>query len=406
MVPYPRFLKATLQRDLRLSPVVVVMGARQVGKTTLCRDIASEEGLAYRTLDDRDTREQALEDPEGLLADHGVGGLALDEVQRVPGLLMAVKAVVDQEQRPGRYLLSGSNQPAVSGAVSESLRGRAAYRTLRPLTLSEQRYAEEHPGWSFLFGEGNDAVLREMRGRAEASGPLDWHEAVLTGGFPRALAAPPGFRQRLLNDYVETFARRDIREVLGIESVERFEAFFRLCSARTGQELNFSEMSRDLATPVNTLRRWADAIARSYLVERIPAWSRNSGERVIKSPKLFLVDAALAIAASRETKPSGFHLETLVATDLCSWRDQEPDRGLHHWRLGTGQEVDFILEEAGQLVAVEVKAATRVDGSDARHLHTFLAAHSVARRGLVLSNDPEIRDLGRGILASPWWGVL
>lgn len=405
-MPYPRFLKALLKHDLGLMPVVVVMGARQVGKTTVCKEIAAEGGFAYRTLDDQDTRALATEDPEGLLATAGADALVIDEVQRVPELLLAVKAVVDQEQRAGRYLLSGSNQPRISRAVSDSLQGRAAYRTLRPLMLSEQRYADEHPGWSFLFGQGVEAILTELITRAEAGGALEWRDVVATGGYPRALRAPPADRMSVLNDYVETFARRDIREVLGIDSVERFEDFFRLCAARTGQELNFSGMSNDLGVSVSTLRRWLDGVARSYLVERIPAWSRNAGERVIKSPKLYFVDAALAMAASRETEPTGFHLETLVAADMCAWRDQAPDRQLYHWRLGTGQEVDFVLQMAGRLVPVEIKAATRVDRSDARHLRKFLAMHDIAVGGLLLSNDPEVRDLGDNVVAGPWWAVL
>lgn len=403
---YPRCLKAVLTQDLARTPVVILMGARQVGKTTLCREIARERGLAYYNLDDRDIRDLAREDPEGLLARAGDNGMVLDEVQRVPDLLLAIKSIVDREQRPGRYLLSGSNQPAVSRAVSESLLGRAAYRTLRPITLGEQRFSDEYAGWSFLFGADPPEVVAELHRRAASSGMLPWRDVVRTGGFPRALSASEEHRVRLLNDYVEIFARRDIRDVLGVESVDRFESFVRLAAARTGQEENRSGLSRDLGIPVNTIRRWIDALARSYLVERIPAWSRNSGERVIKAPKLFMVDSALAMAAARESDPTGFHLETLVASDLCTWRDESPRRQVYHWRLGTGQEVDFVLEEDGRLLPVEIKAASGVDSSDARHLRTFLQRHPNGIRGLLLSNDPEIREYPGRVLAGPWWAVL
>jgi predicted AAA+ superfamily ATPase len=271
--------------------------------------------------------------------------------------MLAIKAVVDREGRNGRYLLSGSNQPKVSKSVSDSLVGRATYRTLRPLTLSELRFDEEHRGWSFLFGPDEAVVLAVLEQRAASSGSLDWCSVVQTGGFPRAAAAPREQRLRMLDDYVEIFSRRDILEILEVESAPRLEAFVRLTAARTGQELNVSDLSRDLGTPVTTIRRWLEALQRSYLIELIPPYSRNSGQRVIKAPKLYSVDAALALAASRETTPTGFHLETLVASDLLVWRDGAPTRDLYHWRLGSGQEVDFILEENGQLLPVEVKAS-------------------------------------------------
>lgn len=391
---------------MKLYPVVAVMGARQVGKSTLCRQLSEEKGLAYRTLDDRDVLDLALEDPEGLLDDLGDGGAFIDEVQRAPGLFLAIKAIVDRDQRPGRYLVSGSNQPKVSGAVGDSLLGRAAYRTLRPLTLSELRLDEVHPGWSFLFEEENSGVIRELERRAEASGKLDWRDIVKTGGFPRAVAAPPDQRMRLLNDYTEVFASRDIRAVVGIDSSERFETFLRLVAARTGQELNYSGIANDLGIPVNTVRRWVDALSRSYLIELVPPYSRNAGQRVIKAPKLFMVDSAFALAAAREAEPSGFHLENLVATDLQVWREFGPSRGLHHWRLGSGQEVDFVLEENAKLLPVEVKSTTSIGVSDVRHLRKFRADHRNVPRGLLLSSTPEIRILEDGIVAAPWWSVL
>lgn len=392
--------------DLALYPVVAVMGARQVGKSTLCRELAAERGFAYCTLDERDILSQATEDPEGLLADLGDNGVFIDEVQRAPGLFLAIKTIVDRDQRPGRYLLSGSNQPKITGAVGDSLLGRAAYRTLRPLTLSELRFDEAHAGWSFLFGPDAQEVLKQLNQRAASSGELSWRDVVKTGGFPRALAARPEVRIRLLNDYTEVFARRDIREVIGIESSERFESFLRLVAARTGQELNYSGLSKDLGIPVSSARRWLDALVRSYLVELIPPYSRNAGQRVIKSPKAFMADSALALAAARESEPSGFHLETLVSADLGVWKDLEANRGLYHWRLGSGQEVDFILEESGQLLPVEIKSATSVSSGDARHLRHFLNLHGNSPRGVILSSDPEVRLLDDRIISAPWWAVL
>lgn len=403
---YPRVIHSQLTADLSLYPVVAVMGARQVGKSTICQQIARAQGFTARTLDERDVREQAIADPEGFLADLGDRGAFIDEVQRAPDLMLAIKAVVDRDGRYGQYLLSGSNQPKVGKSVSDSLVGRATYRTLRPLTLSELRFDEDHRGWSFLFEPDEVAVLAELEQRAASSGRLEWRSVVLTGGFPRAVAGPPEQRLRILDDYVEIFSRRDIREILEVESAPRLEAFVRLTAARTGQELNVSDLSKDLGTPVTTIRRWLEALQRSYLIELIPPYSRNSGQRVIKAPKLYSVDAALALAASRETTPTGFHLETLVASDLLVWRDGAPTRDLYHWRLSSGQEVDFVLEENGQLLPVEVKAADTVSASEARHVITFRERHAHTPRGIVLSADPEIRVIRPGVIACPWWALL
>lgn len=403
---YPRSLNQSLEEELAVYPVVAVMGARQVGKSTLCRQIAERKGLASRTLDDSDVRRQAAEDPEGLLDSLGDDGAFIDEVQRAPGLLLAIKSVVDRDQRPGRYLLSGSNQPHISDAVGDSLLGRAAYRVLRPLTLSEMRLTEDHPGWSFLFSPDEKSVVAELERRAELSGDLDWKKTVLTGGFPRAVSSSDERRARLLNDYIEVFSRRDIREIIGIESTDRFESFLRLSASRTGQLLNVAGIAVDLGAPVTTIRRWLGALDRSYLIEMLPPYSRNIGQRVTKAPKLLFVDSALALAAARQNEPTGFHLETLIASDLAVWRDQAPSRALYHWRLKSGQEVDFVLEENGELIPVEIKSTSSATRDDARHLIRFCEQYGEAQRGIVLSSDPTIGLLAPNVIGAPWWAIV
>jgi uncharacterized protein len=403
---YPRSLEMTLEADFATHPVVAIVGARQVGKSTLARRLAQSRGMAYHTLDDRALLAEAQNAPETLLARASDGGICIDEAQRAPALFLAIKQLVDEDQRLGRILLTGSNQPQLGAAVGESLLGRAAYRTLRPLRQCEIRLSEEQDVWSQLFGPDGDALLRSLRERAALNAPADWMSAVRIGGFPRALLASPGTASRLLDDYVTTFVRRDVREVLGIESPERFEAFLRLLYARTGQELKHSSMSRDLGTPVNTLRRWSDALERNYMIERIPAFTRNAGERVIKSPKCYAVDSAMAIAAARETMPTGFHLETLIASDLLCWRDAAAGRLVSHWRLGTGQEVDFVVQRDECVLAVEVKATTAPTRADSRHLRTFRNEHGPMTRCVLLTCDPVPRQLDDGTVQAPWWAVV
>lgn len=382
------------------------MGARQVGKTTLTRQLASEFGFAYLSLDDRDVRRQAIDDPEGLLESVGGKGAVLDEVQRAPDLLLALKAVVDREQRPGRFILTGSNQPRLGAQVADSLVGRVAYRILRPLTVSEQRYDEGGRRWTWFLELPWSELQTRLAESAELNGPLDWRTVTATGGMPRAVLASPGDCLQVLDDYLSTFAQRDVREILGVESPDRFERFLRLTAARTGQELNASDMSRDLGVAVNTIRRWIGALERSYLVTLVPAYSRNPSSRVIKAPKVFLVDSGMALAGSRDHQATGFHLETLVANDLLVWRDEVPGRQVSHWRDGAGPEVDFAIQQGTTVVAIEVKATTQVSRHDARHLTLFLARYPEAIQGVLLSSDPRLRLIGDKIVAAPWWAVL
>ena len=249
-------------------------------------------------------------------------------------------------------------------------------------------------------------MVQELNRRASASGQLEWQDVVQTGGFPRAVAAPREQRLRLLDDYVEVFSNRDVREILAVETSARLEAFVRLVAARTGQELNASKLSSELGVAVTTIRRWLEALQRSYLIELLPPYSRNAGTRVIKAPKIFMVDAALALAAARETMPTGFHLETLIVSDLLVWKEGGPTRDLFHWRLASGQEVDFVLQEKTKLVPIEVKSAKSVNGSEARHLRTFRQQYANTVRGLLISCDPEIRVLESRLVACPWWAVV
>jgi len=404
--PYPRQLLPRIGRDLQVYPAVAVMGARQVGKTTLTRLLGQEFGLAYLSLDDRDVRQEAIDDPEGLLDRVARSGAVLDEVQRAPDLLLALKAVVDREQRPGRFLLTGSNQPRLSSQVADSLLGRVAYRTLRPLTVSEQRYDDSGRRWTWFLELPWRELERSLTESAQLSGPLDWHIVAATGGMPRAVFAPPADCLQVLDDYLSTFAQRDIRDILGVESPDRFERFLRLTAARTGQEFNSSAMSRDLGVAVNTVRRWVSALERSYLVTLVPAYSRNSSSRVIKAAKLFIVDSGLALAGSRDPEPSGFHLETLIANDLLVWRDEIPGRQVSHWRDGSGPEVDFVIQQGAKIVAVEIKAAAEVSNNDARNLASFLVRYPETVLGVLLSSDARIRVVRDRIVAAPWWSVL
>lgn len=402
---YPRVLEEIIRRDLNFYPVVAIMGARQVGKSTLCKAIAQELGFTMCSLDESDYLRKGVETPELLLDELGPKAF-IDEAQRAPNLFLAIKAVVDREQKPGSYLLSGSNQPQMFGGIGDSLQGRAAYRTLRPLILSEMRLSDTQRGWSFLYKSNKQEILSELEERAATSGELEWRIVVKSGGFPRLLSVPDEYRLQILDDYIKTFANKDVRELLGVESPGRFENFFRLVCSWTGQVFNASAYARDLGISVNTARRWIDAIKRSFLVEFIQPFSQNSSQRVIKSPKAYVVDSALALAGSRETEPGGFHLETMICNDLLQWRDERPGRAVYHWVAQGGQEVDFIVEENQKILPVEIKSSKKVKSDDARNIYAFRKKYANSLDGIVLSSDPEIKILKDNVIAAPWWAVL
>jgi predicted AAA+ superfamily ATPase len=403
---FPRTLERAIQDDLDLSPAVTLMGARQVGKSWLCRRIASTRGMVYRTLDDADSRRHAIADPEGFLSDVGGTPAVIDEIQRAPDILLAVKAAIDRDRRPGRFLLTGSNQPVMRQGTGDSLLGRTAYRTLRPLLQSELRLDEAHGGWSDLFQGDERTIIATLERRAEANGPVDWRQAVSMGGFPDAVTISPADRIRRLDHYAEAFTNRDVRELIAVESSGDFEQFFRSVAASTGQILNLSDLARDVQISPKTATRWMDALARSYMIDRLPPYSLNSRQRIVKAPRLVFVDSAFAMVVARETEPRGCHLETMIVQDALAWRDEAPGRTCHHWRSAKGQEVDLVLEDWRKLVAVEIKASTSVNAADARHLVAFREMYPATTIGLVLSSAPTVRQLARGIIAAPWWAAL
>jgi hypothetical protein len=219
------------------------------------------------------------------------------------------------------------------------------------------------------------------------------------------VAAPPDARREIASNYLKTFIARDLPEVLSVSSHEHFGRFVRVLATRVGQPQNTNSLAGELNISANTAARWIDALERSYLLERIPAFYVNAGHRITKAAKLFFNDAALALVAANETLPNGMHLENFLATDLKVWEESRPGRVVYHWRVQGGAEVDFILEQDQGRVAVEVKGTNSVGPSDTKHLQRYVNDHG-AVRGVLLSADPEVRILARNVVAAPWWAAI
>jgi hypothetical protein len=400
----PRHVIASLVERLRVMPAVVVTGARQTGKSTLAEAL-TPGSRRYLSLDDLDVAEMARRDPEGLVG--GTQPLTLDEVQREPSLLLAVKRVIDRKSRPGQFLLTGSANLLLMRGVSESLAGRASYLTLWPMTRREQRGRGRCGLWEELI-QTKDAKWRELFAD-DASEAEDWKALAHRGGFPTPALHLKTSTDRAVwfEGYVRTYLERDLQVLSSIAALPDFRRLMRATCLRLGQILNQSELARDVALAQPTVHRYLNLLETSYLLVRLPAYSVNRTKRLIKSPKVYWSDVGLALHLAGSHEPSGAHLESLVLLDLLVWRDVRTERAeILYWRSTVGEEVDFVIECQGKLIPIEVKATSRPRIQDAMHLRTFRTEYGkAARAGLLLHTGTTLEWLTPDVLAVPWWRV-
>lgn len=405
MKTLPRLVGTTLSERLRVMPAVVVTGARQTGKSTLAEQLVPG-ARRYATLDDLDVLDAAQHDPEVLVG--GPGPVTLDEVQRAPELLRAVKRAIDRDRKSGRFLLTGSANLLLMRQVSESLAGRASYLTLWPMTRREQRGLGRCGLWDELHNTP-DAEWREMLA-SEKDSAEDWRMLARRGGFPTpALDLATGADRRIWFDgYVRTYLERDLQDLASIGTLPDFRRLMRAACLRMGQLVNQTELGRDVALPQPTVHRWLNLLETSYLLVRLPAYAVNRTKRLIKAPKIYWGDTGLALHLAEAEEPDGAHLENLVLHDLLAWRDARVERAeLGYWRTSIGEEVDFVIEAGGKLLPIEVKSTTRPRLSDATHLRTFRTEYGKkARAGLLLHAGSTLEWLAPDVLAVPWWKVL
>lgn len=403
----PRAAAAAVERAARLAPVIILLGARQTGKTTLVRSLPLLAKRPYLTLDDFDLRTQAETDPEAVVA--RALALVLDEVQRARNLLIAVKRAVDNDRsrRPGRFVLTGSANLLMMERISETLAGRAVYVTLWPFTRRERLGLGRAGAWSELvtakFAKWQE-VLSAHAGPAE-----DWRVAARLGGFPVPAheLANDEARSLWFAGYVQTYLERDLQALRAVENLADFRRLMRAACLRIGGLLNQTELGRDVGISQPQVHRFMSLMETSYQAVRLPAYSVNRTRRLIKAPKLYWSDTALALHLAGETELRGTHLENLVLMDLLAWRDVQARRPeVLYWRTATGQEVDFVIETPKRLLPIEVKAAARATPSDTRGLEAFLAEYAeLADGGLLLYAGTETFPLTKRVLAVPWWQV-
>ncbi len=401
---HPRFAVSALADALADTPVVLIHGPRQCGKTTLALEIAKSRGYAYFSFDDAVTLGAAIADPVGFVADLPDRAI-LDEVQRVPALFTAIKAAVDRGRHPGRFLLTGSANVLLVPKLSDSLAGRMEILRLHPLAQCE--LAGSPP--AFL-----DALF-EGRFKAHNYGRLGRELAarIAAGGYPAALArATPRRRAAWYRDYIETLVQRDVRDLARIASLDALPRLLALAAGQTARLLNVSELAAPFQLSRPTIKDYMTLLERVFLIEQLAPWHSNRLSRLIKTPKLHLGDTGAACALLgldaeslwQDRGTLGQLLETFVFQELrrpASWRDD--DIRFHPFRDKDGAEVDLVLERGGrELVGVEVKAGATVTASDFRGLRKLRdAAGKRFAAGVVLYDGESGVGFGERLFAVP-----
>jgi predicted AAA+ superfamily ATPase len=406
---FNRNVRPLLLEALRDTRVVALLGARQVGKSTLAEEIARRDHPAgVLTLDDRATRVAAERDPTGFIADLRTP-IVIDEIQRVPDVLLAIKQRVDTDKRPGQFLLTGSANVLTASRIADALTGRAEYYRLWPFSQGELRGVREVFIHRLFEGE-HPRITGAPIGRKPVI------EMLLAGGYPEAIARTGRRRLGFFESYIETILRRDLDSVAHVHDRASVRRLLEALGAVSGSLLSYGGLSRDLGIPATTLRSHVDLLETLFLVRRVPPWQRNRLSRIVKTPKTYVTDTGLLAhllgvderGLERDDQAMGRTLETFVVMELlrqAEWQD-EPVR-LYHYRDRDGREVDAILERRdGSVVGIEAKAAASVGASDFRGLTRVRDALGARfKAGVILYAGANTVPFGDRLAAIPLEGL-
>ena len=407
-----RHVADRLQVALQDTPAVLINGPRQCGKTTLVQQFA--QGMSYITLDDPGMLSAAQQDPVGLLRQ--IDRAVIDEVQRAPQLLLALKMSIDQDRRPGRFLLTGSANILALPQIADSLAGRMEVHTLMPLSQAElqgrpsdflqraqgQSWPVSHPSW--VYPAVMDAK-NELHAGAIGN--------ALAGGYPEMRLRPSVTRrQAWAKAYIQTLVERDVQDIAQVEHLSQIPYLLDIAAAHCGQLFNASQIGGQLMLDTRTLDKYLGVLEKLFLVQRLPAWGRNELNRLIKTPKLHFLDAGLQATLTRLTPDMlithrerwGATLETWVYAELRKALALSDEAWyLSHYRDKDQVEVDFVLENPQrQLIGVEVKAAATVQVQDFKGLRKLQAQTGADfLTGIVLYDGAHALPFGPGMWAVP-----
>lgn len=398
---YPRNIQNFAREALGDTPVLLLNGARQTGKSTLAQSL--DAGRRYLTLDDPVVLAAAQSDPFGFI-DGLDGPVCLDEVQRAPGIFLAIKAAVDKVRQPGRFLLTGSANVLLLPQMADSLAGRMEVLELWPLAQCEIAARPRSIVDELFAGDFADRYPFDRD---------DFIERLTAGGYPEALERRSGRRrQAWFDSYLATILQRDVRDLAQIEGLTELPRLLQLLAARSGGLLNMAELSRSTGLAQTTLRRYMGLLEVLFLTRQVPAWSSNLGKRLQKSPKLFLSDYGLmahlqTLDANRMTQEHGLPgdlVEAFVHAELAKHQTWAAEATrLMHYRTSTGVEVDFVLENRrGQVLGIEVKAARTLSSksfSGLRHLRDTVPEQF--QRGVLFYSGEEVVQFDAQLVALP-----
>ncbi len=404
---YPRGLQNRIEIALKDTPVVLIHGPRQSGKTTLAKAIAEKHSYRYITLDDPTQLSAAQADPVGFI-ERLKNRVILDEVQRAPELFLPIKVAVDRNRQPGRFILTGSANLLRLPTLPDSLAGRIEIMRLGPLTQLELAYGNmENTMLDRLFGES--PLKSDVGARLGAT----LVELILTGGFPNVISRQtPARRARWYQNYIETLVEKDIRELFELQRPDVVYPLLQTAAARTARLLNTTDIASPFALTRQTVNVYLHHLETLFLIDRLAPWSSNRMSRLVKTPKLHITDTGLACALlghdsralSVEREVLGQLVETFVYGELrrqSQW--SEDDIRFFHLRDKDGVEVDLVIELNGHnLCGVEVKAGATVKPRDFKGLVRLRdAVGDRFVRGVVLHDGEEILPFGDRLYAVP-----
>jgi predicted AAA+ superfamily ATPase len=402
-----RHVESLVAAALADTPVVLVNGARQTGKTTLVRAlIEGRKDASYVTLDDPAALAAAVHDPVHFI--EGLDGTAtIDEIQKAPALFPAIKMSVDRDRRPGRFLLTGSANVLALPHLSESLAGRMEIVTLRPFSQGELLGRRE----TFI-----DRLFAGKRPPASASSRSSLADRIHKGGFPEAVRRAAPRRRAWFASYLTTILQRDVRDLSNIAGLTEAPRLLAVLAARSAGLFNLADVSRETGIPYTTLQRYLALFETTFLIHRVAPWTANVGKRFVKTPKLLMADTGFMTYLLNVSEKdvlenialAGRFAETFVGCELLKqieWSERRP--ALLHYRTGAGAEVDFVLEGEGhRLVGIEVKLARALGAEDFRGLRS-LAEDAKLRfaGGVVLYTGDRVLPFGDRFWAVPLDGL-
>jgi len=401
-----RHAEARVAEALTDTRIVAVEGPRQAGKSTLCTKIGAELGMRIVTLDDPSTLRVALDDPSGFVAD--LSGCAfVDELQRAPELVLALKNAVDRDPRPGRFLVSGSASLLLAPRIGDSLAGRVERVPLRPFTQAELA-GNGVPGWLDELWEGSAPPNVE----SAAEGRSAHTERIVTGGFPAVVARPMRRRRAWFEDYLAALIARDVPDIVDVRRPDLLPALLAHLAAGSGSPISMRPIARALAADEKTVRAYVRLLELLHLVVSVPAWTPGLAARAARAPRLFVEDSGLltylldanATRIAGDDTLSGRAYESFAAMELQRLLPHTTTAPrLRHWRGPHGEEVDIVLEDrSGRIIGVEIKSGATVRRSDLRGMSKLreLAGERFLA-GLMLCTTRQTLPLGSRTWALP-----